>query len=553
MIHRLHIGIDAVLMLILAMSFIGLQSCKNELSCSEHEHIYNDRCVCDSGYEREGGKCVPVEHEDGDKDMDESKEESSEFEAEPMTHEGTCDDPQPLQLEVPIHADLSESVNHFSPEQDCNRVMAEFEWNGPDHVYTFEFTEDILADGNTFKVNVQPDSGVYMTYMIAYFFDPSRELDELCGADPTEYCLAQTAYKQKSGFAAHLPIGAEVSPVQAGDIAYIIVDSRAASDEHGIPGGYTIEVTRYTPEPADGDEDSEIEEECDECYEGEALEEELYEQDEIEEDAEIESEGEQAEQTEMEEEQTWPEAPELAVKNTYYITNANMDMPLIDMAWKNITGTATDGMHFGAIQAIPSSGGSAYYITEAFTGNFNDLSKHEMNSYVLGGIAITNGGGFVYAINVDSNASAELSRTIIGLASNIHYPEGLNTTTAITLMGESRIWATGDHKIWDITSQQAFSSYELNGYPSNLDGITIYSDSELLILANDSDLEGSYIVLVQVNRPFVGQDAVFVPFQLNAISYDRYNHRLWGASKDVQSHGMLIEFKCLPFDANCTD
>ena len=241
--------------------------CASQAKCGEHQHEFGGRCVCDYGYFLVASTCIPTgASSDGDADdtdtmdtpdivsdtVDEEDSpdrndtpEQAEPETVEMAHTGTCVDPQPLELDVPVLADPATAGNHIL--YPCNMLDLGVDWDGPDQVFTFTFGYDMLQQSSRFTVTVQPGDDTFMLYTVYLTYDTSGWGVDVCDFVDTSYCIAQRGSGQPTDAAATIPFGEPDIDTRLGGTVFIVVDT--AEDESNPPGPYTVVVKQVLCEP----------------------------------------------------------------------------------------------------------------------------------------------------------------------------------------------------------------------------------------------------------------------------------------------------------------
>ncbi len=587
----------------LILMFALICGCSASSGCKEGYREYNGRCIpiesdYDSADERpvdedgdiEDAPDNPGEDDSADKTDDETTEtldnveieEEQTFVTKEMTHAGNCGDPEPLSLEWRVHADLSKGTNALQTEQQCKLIDAGVAWDGPEQIFSIEFTEELLAGGTNFGVYLQLDAGVKFAYSFSMFIDRNHVFKSTCGKDPNSYCQQQAVYAEETNQSSALRIWSLITTPVKGEFAHIILDSRSTGSKIGKAGGYQIWLERIEPPCVTNEERcaDNVPQRCgsdktwvkkgNKCLAAETcvVENELavckvVEIDGDDETAETEtSEGEtdaaDAEETaelEREEEADIEPLFALTALSKHTINGLAQNGPIQDLCWYKVDSGGSAGMRFAAIQNVPGATESAVFSTDNFTGLWNSFSKTNFSNQVLGGLAYTANGNLIYAVNVDGNEGNPNQRMLLG-AYAISYPEPVQTVDALAVTNGSKIWLAAEHQLWLLASDGSFNNYVAAGYPNNYYGLALVQSMSgvrsLLVLTRENDNSKNYVLWVEEADPTKVKGAVELPFLVNGIAYDENaSFRLWGAPADPATDGYIVQFSCLPFDVKC--
>ena len=226
--------------------------------------MFGERCVCNYGYFQVASVCIPVTaSSDGDLDYADTFDANQEYPDEQdwqeeadvpeltepetieMDHGGTCADPQPLTLNVPVLADPTTAEDRI--QYPCNLLDLGVAWDGPDQIFSFTFDYDMLQNSSRFVVTVQPSDDTMMMYTVYLTYDTSGWGVDVCDFIDTSYCIGQRGSGQPTDAAASVPFGDPDIEARLGGVVFIAVDT--AASESNPPGPYTVVVRQVLCEP----------------------------------------------------------------------------------------------------------------------------------------------------------------------------------------------------------------------------------------------------------------------------------------------------------------
>jgi len=569
-----------LLLTLLTAGGAGSTGCQDELKCGEHEREVNGRCVCEYGYTSVAGVCVPSSPTDGDIDMNTDGDATEEEETGGMTHAGTCADPQPLELGVAMETDLSDGAEDGIENPCVAADNPDMDWSGPDHVFTFAITEDMVSDRVDLSVTIDPKSSTSMAYAAYLRFDTSGETTDVCDSADAVFCQQYSAVATAGSDSITLTVGKPDFRPQEGDVLYIYVDS--LSDDESTPGAYSITV-QETPcdretaadrcvndprqpslveicqtdgswlaettcssdnicllneddepvcatAPVDGDEDGDVDD-TDVTDVTETT-------DDVDDTDVVDT---------TEDVDTDQPADGLAVLDTYTLPGDLATTVARDIALY----TLDSGTRFAALRDLET--GSAWYWNIDFAYDFSVLTPSEVPSFQYGGLGVnTSSGAQVTAINIHYNPTdTDMNKKIIGVGGVKTYPEGLTTVEGITLDPDNNIWLVGDGALWKIDSNNAGTQYPITDH-TRLMGVsyaTVGSSQSLLVLSNNDDDTESRVLQILLADPGTIANSQKLSVPVVSIAYDeRGEYHLWGGLADITGGKHIVKFACLAFE-----
>ena len=592
--HSVNLRLTGIISgIIMALSGIGLfaTGCESGLTCGDFEREFNGRCVCEFGYARVAGVCVPNTDTDGDLDADTNDETETDEAENALTHAATCADPQPLTLDKPLQADLSadaaNAITHPCYAEDNSDMV----WDGPDQVFAFTFTETMITTNRDIAVTVTPANDTSMAYAVYARFDSSGEATDLCDSADASYCLNYTDLLTAGNGSLTLLIGKPLMRPRDGDTIYIYVDSLGG--DQSTPGAYSIvaeellcvkdedadrcvndptqpsliescqadgswiaDVTCSSDNicllnesqqpvcatvPADGDLDTDIDE--DPVDDTDVVD--VVDVDDVVDDVD------DTDTVDTDEAVTG----ELQVLQTVSLSNENATSEVTDLGFL----TLGSGTRFIAIRENQER--TVWYWNADFQNDFSAIAGTWVESYLYGGSGVKQTGYQVLAINTHFNPpeGSDLSRRIIGMNETRNYPTELNTVEALTVDFSDNVWLAGEGAFWKVDSNNTATKYTLEGH-TNLKGISyasIGSSESLLLLSNNADDTESTVLQILLSDPgtIVNTQKLSVP--VLSIAYGELgDYHLWGGLADISGGKHIAQFACLAFEpaqTSCSD